>query len=271
MDVLPNGNLKLRLDARKESSGAGEQPLNPTTVLPTSGYTTEPPTGGATSTGTAPTPGSTIGFSTTPGSSISPGIRNPGGNPRRVALNLHNDHRRVHNAPRMRLTSQLNDDAQRYADKLARESLFVHDQQNRRQGENLRLQCAPGSDVDLVKKAVDAWYNEVCTYNFDNPRASSGVTGHFTQVVWKKSTRLGIGLARGSYAFGSHLFDNCLFVVGRYLKPGNVFGAYQQNVLRGSFNRQMCRSSNTSGKRNKLFRKLNSGESKRKSTLEMVL
>ena len=57
----------------------------------------------------------------------------------------------------MRLSSQLNNDAQRYASKLARESLFEHDTTNRGQGENLGLQCAPGSDADLVKKVVDAW------------------------------------------------------------------------------------------------------------------
>lgn len=57
----------------------------------------------------------------------------------------------------MQLNQQLNDDAQQYAVKLARASLFEHDKNNKRQGENLGLQCAPGSDGDLVKKVVDAW------------------------------------------------------------------------------------------------------------------
>ena len=57
----------------------------------------------------------------------------------------------------MHLNRQLNNDAQRYANKLARASLFEHDKSNREQGENLGLQCAPGSDGDLVKKVVDAW------------------------------------------------------------------------------------------------------------------
>lgn len=271
VDVLPNGDVELHLDARKESSGPGAQPLSPTPMLPTSGYTTGSSTGGAPNTGTAPIPGSTSGFSTTPGFSTSPRIRNAGDNPRQVGLNLHNDYRRVHNAPIMSLNSQLNDDAQRYAEKLARESVFEHDKNNRNQGENLGLQCARGSDADLVKKVVDAWYKEVCGYNFDNPGVSSGVTGHFTQVVWKTSTRLGIGFARGSYTFGSQRFDNCLFVVGRYLEPGNLVGAYTQNVSKGSFNVQICRSSNNYGKRSKPFRKPISGKSKRKSTLELVL
>ena len=58
----------------------------------------------------------------------------------------------------MRLSSELNNDAQNYARKLAGESLFEHDPNNKDQGENLGLQCAKGSsDADLVKKVVDSW------------------------------------------------------------------------------------------------------------------
>lgn len=81
-----------------------------------------------------------------------------GSNPRQVGLSAHNTYRRIHDAPDMQLDRQLNDDAQRYASKLARESSFEHDPNNRGQGENLGLQCAPGSDGDLVKKVVDAWW-----------------------------------------------------------------------------------------------------------------
>lgn len=57
----------------------------------------------------------------------------------------------------MELNTVLNEAAQRYANRLASASLFEHDPNNREQGENLGLQCAPGSDGDLVKKVVDAW------------------------------------------------------------------------------------------------------------------
>ncbi|KAJ7374901.1 hypothetical protein OS493_005257 [Desmophyllum pertusum] len=55
----------------------------------------------------------------------------------------------------MRLTPELNNAAQRYADQLARESKLRHDQNRQGQGENLALQCVSGSDADLVKKSVD--------------------------------------------------------------------------------------------------------------------
>ncbi|KAL9975337.1 hypothetical protein ACROYT_G012490 [Oculina patagonica] len=141
-------------------------------------------------------------------------------------------------SPHLTLSQELNGDAQRYAHRLARESLFEHDPNNKDQGENIGIECAKGSDADLVKKVVDSWYFEVCDYNF-NSGTFSGGTGHFTQVVWKGSTQLGIGFARGSYSFdGKKRFDNCLFVVGRYKEPGNMMNAFKQNVFKGSFKKE---------------------------------
>ena len=68
-------------------------------------------------------------------------------------------------------------------------------------------------------------YNEITEYNFEQPGFSS-TTGHFTQVVWKGSTRLGIGKATG-YVDG---FGTCEFVVGRYSPAGNLEGAFRANV-----------------------------------------
>ena len=79
-------------------------------------------------------------------------------------------------------------------------------------------------------------YNEVCDpgYNF----ASGGFTrgpGHFTQVVWKGSTELGIGRAESTE--GSM---KCAYIVGRYKPAGNMMGDFPQNVEKGSFDRNQC-------------------------------
>ena len=74
-------------------------------------------------------------------------------------------------------------------------------------------------------------YNEVCDpgYDFSNGGFSSG-TGHFTQVVWKESTVLGLGRVeidrRGM---------KCAYIVGRYKPRGNMRGKFPENVLKGSF------------------------------------
>lgn len=48
--------------------------------------------------------------------------------------------------------------------------------------------------------------------------------GHFTQVVWKDTKEVGIGLATDG---------NTVFVVGQYLPAGNITNAgyFEKNVL----------------------------------------
>lgn len=65
--------------------------------------------------------------------------------------------------------------------------------------------------------ATDAWYSEVSKVNFNDLKFVSG-TGHFTQVVWKGSVKLGMGVS-GKYC------------VARYKAPGNMMGAFEKNVF----------------------------------------
>ncbi|KAF6730593.1 Golgi-associated plant pathogenesis-related protein 1 [Oryzias melastigma] len=73
------------------------------------------------------------------------------------------------------------------------------------------------------KEAVEAWYSEIKDYNFAKPGFQSG-TGHFTQVVWKNSTELGVGMATDGKS---------VFVVGQYHPAGNFTnkGEFEGNVL----------------------------------------
>lgn len=70
---------------------------------------------------------------------------------------------------------------------------------------------------------VKLWYREIKDYNFKKATSYSeeDVIGHFTQVVWKSSSRLGVGLARNA--------DGGTYVVANYDK-GNVIGAFKANV-----------------------------------------
>lgn len=50
-------------------------------------------------------------------------------------------------------------------------------------------------DADLVNRCVDKWYAEQAKpFIYDSPNGTPGC-GHFTQVVWKNSQRLGCGCA----------------------------------------------------------------------------
>jgi hypothetical protein len=51
----------------------------------------------------------------------------------------------------------------------------------------------------------------------------SAKTGHFTQVIWKNSRRVGVGFAIGNGGRSA-------FIVAQYTPPGNVQGTFRSNV-----------------------------------------
>ena len=64
---------------------------------------------------------------------------------------------------------------------------------------------------------------EIPHYDYNNHGFKSG-TGHFTQVVWKTTTKVGCAVA---YAADG----KSTFVVAKYEKPGNYFGQFAANVM----------------------------------------
>ena len=87
-----------------------------------------------------------------------------------------------------------------------------------------------------LSRSFHSRYKEVCKpgYKFDG--SSGGSTGHFTQVVWKDSKELGIGMATGKSQSGMF----CTYIVGRYRPPGNYRGRYKKNVAKGTFTKDLC-------------------------------
>ncbi|GLC34467.1 hypothetical protein PLESTF_000535100 [Pleodorina starrii] len=83
------------------------------------------------------------------------------------------------------------------------------------------------TDMSCVS-ATDSWYDEVSQYRFtrrpwtDN-RPNFYNIGHFTQLVWKSSTKLGCGAAKGR---------NCYVVACHYSPAGNMIGdsSFYNNV-----------------------------------------
>ncbi len=75
----------------------------------------------------------------------------------------------------------------------------------------------------LGDKATRAWYSEHTRYDYNKPGYAPNI-GHFSQVVWKSSQRLGIG-----YAYARQGYK--LYVVAMYGPPGNYAHAFRENVL----------------------------------------
>lgn len=94
---------------------------------------------------------------------------------------------------------------------------------NNNYGENIYCKYGTGDiTVDGIEP-VKSWYDEIALYNYNSPGFSSG-TGHFTQVVWRDSTKLGIAKAQNS--------KGQIFVVANYDPPGNYQGQFEENVPR---------------------------------------
>jgi uncharacterized protein YkwD len=132
-------------------------------------------------------------------------------------LAAHNQHRADHCAPALTWSDELAAVAQAWADQL-RDAGCAFEHSSTPYGENL----AAGTTGSLSPGDVIAmWYDEIADYDFKKGGFSMS-TGHFTQVVWKDTTRLGCGVAQCS---GMDIW------VCNYDPPGNVERGYSKNVL----------------------------------------
>ncbi|WP_228001170.1 CAP family protein [Nocardia australiensis] len=132
-------------------------------------------------------------------------------------LSAHNEYRARHQAPPLTLDPALTDYAQQWANHLAAIGQLEHSTD----GHSENLFYASGMQVTGTVP-TKAWYDEIKDYDYDNPGFSKE-TGHFTQVVWKSSTKLGAAITcKGSESY----------VVASYDPAGNVIGQFPQNVGR---------------------------------------
>lgn len=142
-------------------------------------------------------------------------------------LATHNQYRAQHGAPNVVLDPAASASAQKWADNLARTEDFVHSKGSGN-GENL---AAIWGERHTGFSATKAWYDEIKDYDFDTPTGFSMETGHFTQVVWKASTKLGVGVACNVGGRGGQ------YVVAHYNPGGNMTGNdnqyFRENVQRG--------------------------------------
>lgn len=77
-----------------------------------------------------------------------------------------------------------------------------------------------------MKSAIDSFYSEIKFYDYNNPGFSMK-TGHFTQVVWKSSIEIGVGIA----TYPDQQYKHRTVVCISYRPPGNYQGQFRENVL----------------------------------------
>ena len=93
-------------------------------------------------------------------------------------------------------------------------------------GENLYWGASTSGPAGPATDATTDWYSEIKDYNFAAAAANPGTTtGHFTQLVWKATTKIGAARAAGQ---GTQYYET--YIVAEFSSAGNVSGQYAANV-----------------------------------------
>ena len=134
-----------------------------------------------------------------------------------------NNYRSLNQAPPLVWDTNILISSNLWSQHLLINNIFQHSG-NPLYGENLAYFQGYGTDtMELLKKSVDSWYNEISYYDFTKPGFSSA-TGHFTCLVWAASTNFAISIT-------IDINSNTADIVFNTSPPGNVEGQYQANVL----------------------------------------
>ena len=150
----------------------------------------------------------------------------------------HNDKRCLHGSQKLDWDANLASQSQVYANKCE----WKHSGMDG-VGENLSM-FASTSESNLLSdnpatRAMQGWYDkELPLYDFSSPGFSMA-TGHFTQVVWASTTKVGCGVAlcpAGTIASNMQ----SVYVVCQYGPPGNYQSKFNENVLGVSRSPSMC-------------------------------
>lgn len=138
-----------------------------------------------------------------------------------AGLNHHNMARKEVGVPALEWSAEAAASAQKWADELAATTCKIkHSTGRGNLGENLFW--AKGFDMSSpALVASKSWYEEKKDYTYDvvNGNKNTGkVVGHYTQMVWKKTTKVGFGVATCA--------NGAVIVVAQYGPAGNYIGQY---------------------------------------------
>jgi pathogenesis-related protein 1 len=136
------------------------------------------------------------------------------------ALDIHNNARKEVNVPPLEWSVELAKYAQEWADFLANDNncQIAHrrsmGKDPRNAGENIF--SGSGRIYDALY-ASKVWYSEIKNYDHSlSAEMGYNKAGHYTQMIWSKTKKLGIGMATCK--------NGNIIIVGNYDPPGNYIG-----------------------------------------------
>jgi len=136
-------------------------------------------------------------------------------------ITIHNNYRKKHGCPNLKNNDELNEMATKYAHQYLESEAEIFSSHTYN-GEAL------GENIFIYKKEITIgqifqyWYNEHKNYNYEVGKLQKDTT-HFTQMIWKNTEFIGIGISSNR--------DKSKFCLVIYYYPaGNIFGKFIDNV-----------------------------------------
>ena len=154
-------------------------------------------------------------------------------------LELHNQARKNHGVPPLQWDQTLADQSKKWADYICRgncdSNQIAHSNYpsvtmklgDSNYGENVawNMNSAGINNIEAANSAVNDWYKEYPCYDYNNPKFSDN-SGHFTQLVWKDTKKVGC-------AYSSSPDKTKVMTVCEYTPRGNenTKNSFTENVL----------------------------------------
>ncbi|CAK9062460.1 Golgi-associated plant pathogenesis-related protein 1 (GAPR-1) (Golgi-associated PR-1 protein) (Glioma pathogenesis-related protein 2) (GliPR 2) [Durusdinium trenchii] len=156
---------------------------------------------------------------------------------KKQTLEAHNAYRKEHGSADLQWSDECYLSAKKQANACQEKSAMFHDNcsgPSGRHGQNIFWCSAPGSSAERM---VKAWYDEIVSPGYDFAKATfTPGTGHFTQVVWKGSTHVGMALS-----------EDGRFCVANYFPAGNAQSPINRSALINLTSEQVERGESVCG------------------------
>lgn len=131
-------------------------------------------------------------------------------------LDLHNKARQEVSVDPLEWSTELQNLAQEWADHLAKINRFDHRPLSGRFGSKTGENISWFSEKKALSDGFELWIEEKPNYHPNSGKCRGGECGHYTQVVWKSTTKVGCGCAQTK--------NGSTIVVCNYDPSGNFSG-----------------------------------------------